>query len=69
MADTLPRERWILAADVLFVVFAGLFPNVIVIQRSSEADLMQDAIHTRVDVNPIGKVKGPPRKLPITATR
>ena len=68
MADALPRERWILAAGVLFVVFGGLFPNAIVIQRSAEADLVREAIHTGVDL-PIGKVDGPPRKLPITATR
>jgi len=30
MADALPRERWILAAGVLFVVLGGLFPNAIV---------------------------------------
>ena len=46
MADTLPRELRILAAGLLFVVFGGLFPNAIVIQRSSEADLVQEAIHT-----------------------
>jgi NADH-quinone oxidoreductase subunit M len=34
MADGLPREKWILAAGVLFVVLAGLFPNAIVTQRS-----------------------------------
>lgn len=38
MADALPRERWILAAGVLFVVLGGLFPNVIVAQRSADAD-------------------------------
>ena len=69
MADALPRERWILAAGVLFVVFGGLFPNAVVIQRSSAADLVQEAIHTGVDLNPIGKVDRPTRKLPITATR
>ena len=37
MADALPRERWTLAAGVLFVVAGGLFPNVIVGQRSAEA--------------------------------
>ncbi|MCC6366508.1 MAG: hypothetical protein IT165_23570 [Bryobacterales bacterium] len=36
MADALPRERWILAAGVLFVVLGGLFPNVFVAQRSAE---------------------------------
>jgi len=38
MADALPRERWILAAGVLFVVLGGLFPNMIVAQRSADAD-------------------------------
>lgn len=68
-ADALPRERWILAAGVLFVVFGGLFPNAIVIQRSSEADLVQEGIHTAADLNPVGKVDGQPGKLPIAATR
>ena len=67
MADALPRERWILAAGVLFVVFGGLFPNAIVIQRSSEADIVEDAIHTAADLNPVGKVDGHPRKVPIAA--
>ncbi len=34
-ADALPRERWVLAAGVLFVVLGGLFPNAIVAQRSA----------------------------------
>src|SRR5579871_5105689 len=46
MADALPRERWALAAGLLFVVFGGLFPNVIVAQRSAEADTVVGAIHT-----------------------
>jgi NADH:ubiquinone oxidoreductase subunit 4 (subunit M) len=49
MADALPRERWILTAGVLFVVFGGLFPNAVVIQHSSEADLVQKAIQTAAD--------------------
>ena len=36
MADALPRERWILTAGVLFVVLGGLFPSVIVAQRSTD---------------------------------
>jgi NADH-quinone oxidoreductase subunit M len=44
MADALPRERWILAAGVLFVVLGGLFPNAIVAQRSAEADTVEQAI-------------------------
>jgi NADH-quinone oxidoreductase subunit M len=69
MADALPRERWILAAGVLFVVFGGLFPNAIVIQRSSEADIVQEAVHTAADLNPVGKVDGQPGKLPVTGSR
>lgn len=38
MADALPRERWTLTVGVLFVVLGGLFPNLIVAQRSAEAD-------------------------------
>ncbi|HKV46868.1 MAG TPA: proton-conducting transporter membrane subunit [Candidatus Acidoferrales bacterium] len=68
MADALPRERWILAVGVLFVVFGGLFPNAIVIQRSSDADLVQEAIHAAADLGPIGKVVGRPSKS-ITAGR
>ncbi len=41
MADGLPRERWILAAGVLFVVFCGLFPNVIVTLRSAQAETVE----------------------------
>ena len=69
MADALPRERWILAAGVLFVVLGGLFPNAILIQRSSEANIVQEAIRTAAALNPVGRVDGQPRKLPITATR
>ncbi|HXU19952.1 MAG TPA: proton-conducting transporter membrane subunit [Verrucomicrobiae bacterium] len=60
MADALPRERWILAAGVLFVVFGGVFPNAVVIQRSSEADMVQEAIHTAAELNPVGKVNRHP---------
>lgn len=45
MADALPRERWTLAAGLSFVVLGGLFPNLIVAQRSAEAD----AVATRMD--------------------
>jgi NADH-quinone oxidoreductase subunit M len=45
MADALPRERWILAATVLFVVFGGLFPNRIVIQHSAEAVAVDELIY------------------------
>ncbi len=69
MADALPRERWILAAGVLFVVLGGLFPNAIVIQRSSEAERLQQAIHTGADLNTVGKADGQPGRLSITATR
>jgi NADH-quinone oxidoreductase subunit M len=43
MADALSRERWILAAGVLFVVFGGLFPSVIVARRSAEAEAVEQA--------------------------
>jgi len=43
MADALPRERWTLAVGVLFVVLGGLFPNLIVAQRSAEADRVVSA--------------------------
>jgi NADH-quinone oxidoreductase subunit M len=44
MADALPRERWILAAGVLFVVLGGLFPNLIVAQRSAEVSIVGQAV-------------------------
>jgi NADH-quinone oxidoreductase subunit M len=47
MADALPRERWILAAGVLFVVLGGLFPNLIVAQRSAEAETVEQAVAVR----------------------
>ncbi len=53
MADALPRERWILTAGVLFVVLGGLFPNVIVTQRSAEA--VEQAIHTPSGAAAIGE--------------
>lgn len=40
VVDALPRERWILAAGLVFVVLGGLFPNAIVARRSAEADLV-----------------------------
>jgi NADH-quinone oxidoreductase subunit M len=43
VVDALPRERWILAIGIVFVVLGGLFPNVIVARRSSEADLVERA--------------------------
>jgi NADH-quinone oxidoreductase subunit M len=36
-ADALPRERWILASGALFVVFGGIFPNLILPHLSAEA--------------------------------
>jgi NADH-quinone oxidoreductase subunit M len=60
MADALPRERWILAAGVLFVVLGGLFPNLIVARRAVEAEAVQQAIqppavpHSAADDEPPG---------------
>ena len=50
MADALPRERWILAVAVLFVVLGGLFPNAIVVRHSAETDIVEEAIHTSAPV-------------------
>lgn len=41
MVDALPRERWILAIGIVFVVLGGLFPNAIVARRSAEAELVE----------------------------
>ena len=46
MADALPRERWILAGIVLFVVLGGLFPNATIIEHSSEVDVVDEAVRT-----------------------
>jgi NADH:ubiquinone oxidoreductase subunit 4 (subunit M) len=46
MADALPRERWILSTGVLFVVLGGLFPNMIVAQRSADADKVAQSIYS-----------------------
>jgi NADH-quinone oxidoreductase subunit M len=43
MADALPRERWILAAGVLFVVLGGLFPNAFVALQSAQAEVVNQA--------------------------
>jgi len=48
MADALPRERWILAAGVLFVVLGGLFPNAIVARRAAEAEAVEQALYLPV---------------------
>ena len=40
MADALPRERWTLAAGVLFVVVGGLFPSTFVALQSAQAEIM-----------------------------
>jgi NADH-quinone oxidoreductase subunit M len=44
VVDALPRERWILAVAIVFVVLGGLFPNVIVARRAAEADLAERAV-------------------------
>jgi len=51
MADALPRERWVLAGIVLFVVFGGLFPNATVIEHSSEVDVVDQTIRTIDNLN------------------
>jgi NADH-quinone oxidoreductase subunit M len=46
MADALPRERWILAGIVLFVVLGGLFPNLSVVEHSSGVDVVDESVRT-----------------------
>jgi NADH:ubiquinone oxidoreductase subunit 4 (subunit M) len=43
MADALPRERWILAVGVLFVVLGGLFPSAFVALQSAQAEVVDQA--------------------------
>lgn len=45
VVDALPRERWILAAGLVFVVLGGLFPNVIVARRAAEVELVGGLSH------------------------
>lgn len=51
MADALPRERWILAAGLLFVVLGGVFPNLIVARRSAEADALANSRASRASLS------------------
>jgi NADH-quinone oxidoreductase subunit M len=45
VVDALPRERWILAAGLVFVVVGGLFPGAIVARRSAEAEVVKKEFH------------------------
>jgi NADH-quinone oxidoreductase subunit M len=45
-AEALPRERWILATGVLFVVLGGLFPNAFVAFQSGQAGAVDRANST-----------------------
>lgn len=47
VVDALPRERWVLAVGMVFVVLGGLFPNAFVARRSAEADLVARATETK----------------------
>jgi NADH-quinone oxidoreductase subunit M len=60
-ADALPRERWTLAAGMLFVVLGGLFPNLIVAQRSAEAD----TVALRTDAGMQEMPRKSPRGVPV----
>jgi NADH-quinone oxidoreductase subunit M len=56
VVDVLPRERWTLAAGLVFVVLGGLFPGVIVARRSAEAELVERSIRVGPRINqPIGR--------------
>ncbi len=68
MADALPRERWMLAATVLFVVFGGLFPNTIVIQHSAEAVAVDEAAYTSEILNRVTTHRGNDSSLQCLAT-
>lgn len=48
IADALPRERWALAAGVLFVVLGGLFPGAIVVQRSAGTDIVKSTMKATI---------------------
>jgi NADH-quinone oxidoreductase subunit M len=67
MADALPRERWALAAGVLFVVLGGLFPGAIVVQRSAGTGIVEREIHapTGSDVQPKRALDSCSKTLPI----
>jgi hypothetical protein len=49
----LPRERWILAIAIVFVVLAGLFPSVIVSRLSVEAELVERSLSAHPQVNQV----------------
>jgi NADH-quinone oxidoreductase subunit M len=49
MADALPRERWIFAAGVVFVVAGGLFPNLFVRPLLPGADTVHQAFRSAPD--------------------
>ena len=53
MADALPRERWVLAGIVLFMVVGGLFPSAIVIEHSSGIDVVNEAARTFGNPQPV----------------
>jgi NADH-quinone oxidoreductase subunit M len=55
--DALPRERWILAIGIVFVVLGGLFPNAIVAPRSAEAHLVERAL-APARINQVSQVIG-----------
>jgi len=66
VADALPRERWSLAAGVIFVVLGGLFPNTIISPQSAEAEASMQAMNApstdgQLDLKSRGRMEGPPR--------
>ncbi len=42
--DALPRERWALAACVVFLILGGLFPSIIIRWRSEAASVIESAL-------------------------
>jgi NADH:ubiquinone oxidoreductase subunit 4 (subunit M) len=53
LADALPREQWILAAGVLFVILGGLFPSVIVAPRLAETETTRQVTYASVRPTPM----------------
>ncbi|HJY07413.1 MAG TPA: proton-conducting transporter membrane subunit, partial [Bryobacteraceae bacterium] len=53
IADALPREQWILATGVLFVVLGGLFPNAIIAPRLAEAETARQATYAPLPLTPM----------------
>ncbi|HKV25843.1 MAG TPA: proton-conducting transporter membrane subunit [Candidatus Acidoferrum sp.] len=70
MADALPRERWALTAGVVFVVLGGLIPGAVVVRRSAEVQIVEEALRapTRAPVFQPASPSAPHQVLPLPAS-